>query len=240
VLGRTVAGTFSTAKGGGAVRAADIPPTKPTLDRRRDRLFASALAALRYSPKQALIPPPATDDCSRKRLSPCYKGASRHGSLLKEGQAVGEASPRPRNRTPWTSPIADSVTAHAWVGGSFRKSSGIGWIVTTDHDGKGDAIAQRSESLGTRQTAFDAEVAAIFRALTWFTRDGHGWKSPPLPPLSCPPSPRPPLFFDPCSLSASLLIWSTPPAPSSRIEHLRLFFSFLLSPSSRIPSRYNT
>jgi len=58
-----------------------------------------------------------------------------------------------------------------------RKSSGVGWIVTADSDGKGEAIAQGSESLGTRQTAFDAEVAAIFRALFWFTGGGHGWKS---------------------------------------------------------------
>jgi len=69
------------------------------------------------------------------------------------------------------------ATAHAWTDGSFRKSSGIGWIVTADPDGKGEAIAQGSESLGTRQTAFDAEVAAILRALAWFTGGGHGWKS---------------------------------------------------------------
>jgi len=45
VLGRTVAGTFSAAKGEDAIRAADIPPPKPTLDRRRERLLASALVA---------------------------------------------------------------------------------------------------------------------------------------------------------------------------------------------------
>jgi len=70
VFGRAVAGTFSTAKGEDAVRAADIPPVKPTLDRRRERLLASALAAPRDSPKRALIPLPATDDSSRRRLSP--------------------------------------------------------------------------------------------------------------------------------------------------------------------------
>jgi len=59
-----------------------------------------------------------------------------------------------------TSPRAENATVHAWTDGSFRKSSGIGWIVTADADGRGDAIAQGSESLGTRQTAFDAEVAA--------------------------------------------------------------------------------
>ena len=45
VIGRTVAGTFSTAKGEDAIHAADIPPTRPALDRRRERLLASALAA---------------------------------------------------------------------------------------------------------------------------------------------------------------------------------------------------
>ena len=35
-IGRAVAGTFSTAKGEDAIRAGDIPPTEPTLDRRRE------------------------------------------------------------------------------------------------------------------------------------------------------------------------------------------------------------
>jgi len=107
VLGRTVAGTFSTAKGEDAIRAADIPPPKPTLDRRRERLLASALAAPRDSLKRTLILPPATDDSSRHRLSKWFKGASGHGSLLKEGQATGKTRPRPWYRTPWASPRAD-------------------------------------------------------------------------------------------------------------------------------------
>jgi len=113
----------------------------------------------------------------RQRISPWYKGASGHGSLLKEGQAVEKTSPRPRNRTPWTRPGADTATLHAWTDGSFWKSSGIGWIITADPEGIGDAIAQGSESLSTRQTAFDAEVAAILGALAWLTRGGHGWKA---------------------------------------------------------------
>jgi hypothetical protein len=44
-IGRVVAGTFSTAKGDDAIGAADTLPTCPTLDRRRERLLASALAA---------------------------------------------------------------------------------------------------------------------------------------------------------------------------------------------------
>jgi hypothetical protein len=34
-IGREVAGTFSTAKGEDAIRAGDVPPTRPALDRRR-------------------------------------------------------------------------------------------------------------------------------------------------------------------------------------------------------------
>jgi len=89
---------------------------------------------------------------------------------------VEKTSLRPRNRTPWTSPGADVATLHAWTDNSFRKSSGVGWVITADSEGKGDAIAQGSES-GARQTAFDAEVAAILRALAWFTGGGHGWKA---------------------------------------------------------------
>jgi len=39
-----LAGTFSSTKGDDAIRAADIPPTRPALDRRRERLLAAALA----------------------------------------------------------------------------------------------------------------------------------------------------------------------------------------------------
>jgi hypothetical protein len=51
-IGRTVAGTFSTAKGDDAIRAADTPPTGRTLDRRRERLLASALAAPQTHPNE--------------------------------------------------------------------------------------------------------------------------------------------------------------------------------------------
>jgi hypothetical protein len=35
-IGRTIAGIFSSTKGEYAIRAADTPPTSPTLDRRRE------------------------------------------------------------------------------------------------------------------------------------------------------------------------------------------------------------
>ena len=44
-LGRAVAGTFNKAKGEDAIRTADIPPTEPALDRRRERLLTAVLAA---------------------------------------------------------------------------------------------------------------------------------------------------------------------------------------------------
>ena len=54
--------------------------------------------------------------------------------------------------------------------GSFRKSVGFGWLVTTDDAGAGPAIAQGSRTLGNRQVAFDAEVAAIEAVVDWYQR----------------------------------------------------------------------
>jgi len=59
---------FSTAKGDDAVRAVDIPPTCPMLDRRRERLLAAVLAAPEGTPKKALLPAPPKDDSSRRRI----------------------------------------------------------------------------------------------------------------------------------------------------------------------------
>jgi hypothetical protein len=87
-IGRTVAGTFSTTKAEDGIRAADTPPTRPTLDRRRERLLASVLAAPRDTPKRALLPPGAADDSSRRRLSPWFQGASDNAGLIIEGQQM--------------------------------------------------------------------------------------------------------------------------------------------------------
>jgi ribonuclease HI len=57
---------------------------------------------------------------------------------------------------------------NAWTDGSFRKSAGMGWVVTRDPTGEGEAIAQDSKSLGPMQTAFDAEVVAIEGAIFWY------------------------------------------------------------------------
>ena len=41
-------------------------------------------------------------------------------------------------------------------------------MVTKDDQGTGDSLSQGSKSLGSKQVAFDAEVAAIAAAIKWF------------------------------------------------------------------------
>jgi ribonuclease HI len=59
-------------------------------------------------------------------------------------------------------------TGHAWTDGSFRKSAGLGWVITSDDQGAGPVINQGSKTLKGKQVAFDAEVIAIEEALKWF------------------------------------------------------------------------
>jgi ribonuclease HI len=73
-----------------------------------------------------------------------------------------------RRATPWATPVNPTPTYHAWTDGSFRKSAGLGWIITEDDMGKGPAIAQGSKTLGDKQTAFDAELTAVEAALLWY------------------------------------------------------------------------
>jgi ribonuclease HI len=91
--------------------------------------------------------------------------------LAREGENIEKTSPLPRRPTLWAarSPdIPDIDTCHAWMDGSFRKSAGLGWVITGDDVGAGLTIAQGARTLGTRQTAFDAEIAAIEEVLKWF------------------------------------------------------------------------
>ena len=115
------------------------------------------------------MPPPASDDSSRKRVSIWYRGASK--DLLRERQEVEKSSPWTRDKTPWNPPPEGSQPLHAWTDGSFRVSAVLGWVITADETGAGDIIAQGSESLGTRQTAFDAEVAAINAVTHWYMQN---------------------------------------------------------------------
>ena len=57
-LRHAVVGTFGTSKGEDAVRAADVPPAQPTLDRRREQLPALVIMAPEETPKKLLLPVP--------------------------------------------------------------------------------------------------------------------------------------------------------------------------------------
>jgi hypothetical protein len=52
--------------------------------------------------------------------------------------------------------------------GSSHKFAGLGWIITGDDIGARPTIAQWAKALSTRQTAFDAEIAAVEEVLKWF------------------------------------------------------------------------
>ena len=93
-IGRAVAGAFSTAKGGDAIRAADNPPTRPALDRRRERLLTAALAAP-YDAKRALLCSHHEDGSSRHRIPKWFTVATDHGRLIREGQNIERTTPRP-------------------------------------------------------------------------------------------------------------------------------------------------
>jgi hypothetical protein len=57
---------------------------------------------------------------------------------------------------------------HPWTEGSFRKTAGLGWIITEDNQGAGPVIDQGSKTLPGKQVAFDAEITVIEEALKWF------------------------------------------------------------------------
>jgi hypothetical protein len=141
------------------------------LNRRRERLLISVMTAPVGTPKKALLPTHPEDDSGRHRIPKWFTEASDRGHLVKEGENVEKTFPLPRSPTLWTarSPnIPDIDACHAWTDGSFRKSAGLGWIITGDNIGAGPTIAQGAKTLGTRQTAFDAEIAAIKEVLKWF------------------------------------------------------------------------
>jgi ribonuclease HI len=170
-IARTVAGTFGTTKGEDAIRAGDIPPTKPALDRRREKFLIATMAAPSHSPRRRLLPTSPEDDSSRHRISKWFRAAA--DRLIKEGQPVERSTPCYRRATPWATPVNPTLTYHAWTDGSFRKSAGLGWIITEDDMGRGPVIAQGSKTLGDKQTAFDAELTAVEAALLWYHDTDH-------------------------------------------------------------------
>jgi hypothetical protein len=96
-----VAGTFSTTKAEGAMRAADTPPTGPAPDRRRERLLAAILKSPKDAPRRALLPASREDDSTRHRISKWFRAASDDGHLVRDGQPTERILPRPRHCTPW-------------------------------------------------------------------------------------------------------------------------------------------
>jgi hypothetical protein len=144
------------------------PPAKPALDRRRERLLASALAAPEGTPKRLLLPPKATDDSRRHRIPRWFSEANDNNRLVKEGRQVETSSPRVRLKPPWTKPRDGADSYHAWTDGSFRGAAGLSWLITTDNKGEGPVIAEGARNLGGQQTAFDMEVATIEQAVKWF------------------------------------------------------------------------
>ena len=93
------------------------------------------------------------------------------GRLHKEGQECEITAPRSCQPTRWVNQSNPEETRHGWTDDSYRQSAGLGWLITSDDQGTGLAIAQGAKSLGTRQTAFDAEVVAIRTVLEWFNQD---------------------------------------------------------------------
>jgi ribonuclease HI len=129
------------------------------------------MAAPVGTPRKALLPTHPEDDSGRHRIPKWFTEVSDNGRLVREGEDIEKTSPLPRRPTPWVtrSPDLQNIdVCHAWTDGSFRKSVGLGWVITEDDIGVGPAIFQGAKTLGTRQTAFDAEVAAIGEALKWF------------------------------------------------------------------------
>jgi hypothetical protein len=146
-IGRTVAGTFGTTKGEDAIRAADTPPAEPMLNR-RERLLISVMTAPAVTPMNASSPTHPEDDSSRHRVSKWFTEASDSGRLVKEGENVERTFPLPRRPTLWTARdpnISDIDACHAWTDGSFRKSAGLGWVITRDDIGAGPTIDQGSD-----------------------------------------------------------------------------------------------
>jgi hypothetical protein len=65
---------------------------------------------------------------------------------------------------------------NTWTDGSYRTCAGAGWIITYDNRGAASddsdtMVHPGSVNIGPTQTAFDAEVAVIERAMRWLA--GH-------------------------------------------------------------------
>jgi hypothetical protein len=71
------------------------------LDRRRERLLVSAMAAPAGTPKKALLPTHPEDGSSHHRIPRWFSEASDNGRLIGEGENIEKTSPdAPRHRPP--------------------------------------------------------------------------------------------------------------------------------------------
>jgi hypothetical protein len=59
---------------------------------------------------------------------------------------------------------------------SVREADGSAWIITGYGKGGGPTIAEGIRNIGSQQTAFDAEPAAIQQAISWFLGRGPEWQ----------------------------------------------------------------
>jgi hypothetical protein len=57
------------------------------------------------------------------------------------------------------------LAGHTWTEGSFRKSTGLGWVITSDNQGAGSVIDQGSKTLKGKRVAFGTKIIAIEEAL---------------------------------------------------------------------------
>jgi ribonuclease HI len=131
-------------------------------------LLATALLAPEVAPRRLRLLPRATDNTIRHRVPRWLSESSARIQLVKTRRACETSSLRIRLKTLRSQPGAGDEVFHDRTDGSFREGAEFGWIVTEDDKGKGPPIAQGSDNLGSQPTAFDAEQAAMKRAMPWF------------------------------------------------------------------------
>ena len=123
------------------MRAVDIPPTQPTLDRRKERLLLFTLATTVGAPSERSSPHPE-DDSSRKRIPRWFAAAAGHPEdrLIREGQKNERTSPnvfRLAGRDPhWQTQALGVSVMHGQTGRSEYLP-----VATHNNDGSGPALA---------------------------------------------------------------------------------------------------
>jgi hypothetical protein len=154
----SAANTRISVTGEDVIRAADILPTRPAPDRRRERLIAEALLVLEGKSKRVLLLPRETDSSSRHHITHCFAVASDSDLLVQEGQRVEIRTPCVGLESPRSKSRAGVEVCHTGTGRSF------GWVVTPTNKGEGLPIAQGARYHGSQDTALDVETALDMEA----------------------------------------------------------------------------